>query len=773
MKKLIFFCLLLPYLSKAAIGITDVKNTFPSTCNGSALAYANGNSLPFTFKWSNGTTAAKANNLCAGVYYVTVTNRLGCEFVHSVTIGTCDGESSYNSLQILTSSVKHVREDFVNPNGPFIVGANYGSGIYLSTGFVNPIPPNPNPWPVPAPEKYFKWLNEAGQIVGTEESLINVPPGKYCVYMKAGCGSYNGPTCFEIGSCNKQVLINPKIVVNSLPMCIGPSWGAGGNLEVSPKELNGYPIVSYAWSGPDGFSSTAQSITPTSGQGNYNVVVTNTCGKTSSVWSSVACCNDSRASISFQNPCFKLNILNSLGHDAYVRVTPPVPRPTNIQAGVGDPHYHGIPECAKKAKVDFNGRTYLLEYKDANWELKSPIIPGHANTNNGTLLIKVNRNSLNGVHSVSVQNECGCAATAQSINFGNEGSPNGHVATSLDRLDYWSTGTQSNLYTEQYGSFFTNLELGWTREELVIYGCGASSGVCGATNGYVGIGSFEEASLFSYVREEGKGPCEGGTLYCDQQGQIPIPINGTPIVNWDAQIAPCTYATGCIFPAGNIPGITDDASVFVIDPGGFRVPGTNCGNEPPSGSQCPDGVAIPMPGLESCMVRYICRTTGEIIEEIDYSEYCICRKWTTSVVRRCKPPGVFYPSDGDPEACGFIPTNIPVPSSPMYKDCEQAKPGPDTIGERSNKTNFENIELLPNPTLGAIQGLFTSPDLFQKEINASIVNIQGEVVSSMFFRLKSNDTFQIEAFESLPAGIYFVRFELEKPITLKVVKSTE
>ncbi len=142
--------------------------------------------------------------------------------------------------------------------------------------------------------------------------------------------------------------------------------------------------------------------------------------------------------------------------------------------------------------------------------------------------------------------------------------------------------------------------------------------------------------------------------------------------------------------------------------------------------------------------------------------------------KRCLPPGILYPSDTEPEACGLIPTDLQLPNPlSTYKPCFLPKPGPDTIGERSVAQTFENIELLPNPTLGTIQGLYTATNDAVTEISASIINAQGELVSSMHFKLKSSETFMLEPFKSLPAGIYFVRFELEKPITIKVVKSTD
>lgn len=54
--------------------ISNVNNTSCGACNGSMTANASGGQAPYSYMWSNGTTTASINNLCAGVYTVTITD---------------------------------------------------------------------------------------------------------------------------------------------------------------------------------------------------------------------------------------------------------------------------------------------------------------------------------------------------------------------------------------------------------------------------------------------------------------------------------------------------------------------------------------------------------------------------------------------------------------------------------------------------------------------------------------------------------------------------
>ncbi|MBI2966337.1 MAG: gliding motility-associated C-terminal domain-containing protein [Bacteroidetes bacterium] len=55
-------------------------------CNGSAIVSGNGGTPPYSYLWSNSSTAATINNLCAGTYSVTITDANGCTNTATDTI---------------------------------------------------------------------------------------------------------------------------------------------------------------------------------------------------------------------------------------------------------------------------------------------------------------------------------------------------------------------------------------------------------------------------------------------------------------------------------------------------------------------------------------------------------------------------------------------------------------------------------------------------------------------------------------------------------------
>ena len=55
-------------------------------CDGTAVITVTDGTAPYTYLWSNGQTASLAINLCAGTYYVTVTDNNGCTLIDSAII---------------------------------------------------------------------------------------------------------------------------------------------------------------------------------------------------------------------------------------------------------------------------------------------------------------------------------------------------------------------------------------------------------------------------------------------------------------------------------------------------------------------------------------------------------------------------------------------------------------------------------------------------------------------------------------------------------------
>lgn len=75
----------IPCVTTVSLSSTD--ETCPGTCDGAALALPSGSS-PFSYLWSNGETTSSIQNLCAGVYTVTVTDSIGCIVVDSIVVGS-------------------------------------------------------------------------------------------------------------------------------------------------------------------------------------------------------------------------------------------------------------------------------------------------------------------------------------------------------------------------------------------------------------------------------------------------------------------------------------------------------------------------------------------------------------------------------------------------------------------------------------------------------------------------------------------------------------
>ena len=68
------------------ITFTQTNDSCNGSCDGSATALVSGGTSPYTYLWSNGFTTTTINNLCAGVYDVTVTDVNLCSNTASVTI---------------------------------------------------------------------------------------------------------------------------------------------------------------------------------------------------------------------------------------------------------------------------------------------------------------------------------------------------------------------------------------------------------------------------------------------------------------------------------------------------------------------------------------------------------------------------------------------------------------------------------------------------------------------------------------------------------------
>ncbi len=126
-------------IDPAALGLqmgADSVSCF-GACDGSAWVVTNGGTTPYTFAWSNGTTTDTITGLCAGWYFVTVTDAGGCANNDSIFVG----EPTQITTSIASTNVS-------------CFGGNDGEAtITVSGGPANSIPT-------------FDWLQNGAPIAG-------------------------------------------------------------------------------------------------------------------------------------------------------------------------------------------------------------------------------------------------------------------------------------------------------------------------------------------------------------------------------------------------------------------------------------------------------------------------------------------------------------------------------------------------------------------------------------------------------------------------------
>lgn len=100
--------------------LSSAGETCPGTCDGTALVTATGSS-PFSYLWSTGDVTDVIQNLCAGVYTVTVTDSIGCVVIDSIIVSSPPAINLVMQASQTTCSgaCNGTAEAIVTGNGPF------------------------------------------------------------------------------------------------------------------------------------------------------------------------------------------------------------------------------------------------------------------------------------------------------------------------------------------------------------------------------------------------------------------------------------------------------------------------------------------------------------------------------------------------------------------------------------------------------------------------------------------------------------------------------
>ncbi|MFH0893575.1 MAG: FG-GAP-like repeat-containing protein [Bacteroidota bacterium] len=284
-----------------SINLTQV--TCNSLCNGSALITPSVGTSPYTYLWNNSQTVNPLTNLCAGNYFVTVTDHNGCSSTDAIVITeppailvqithtdiSCHGDST-GSIQVLSSGGMGTLTylwSYQNQTGPTlnqIPAGFYSVTVTDSIGCsqvdtVTVVQPSP--------------INIA--ITSISPAICNNPNGSATVIANGGTPGYSyvwpgatGPsasglaagdyivTVTDASNCQQTLQVTIPSDPGNLVLLVitEPDHCGQGIGSATAQVSNGVSPITYQWSVPGSNGQTIQNL----GEGEYTVSATDVNG---------------------------------------------------------------------------------------------------------------------------------------------------------------------------------------------------------------------------------------------------------------------------------------------------------------------------------------------------------------------------------------------------------------------------------------------------------------------------------------------------------------
>ncbi|PCH97857.1 MAG: hypothetical protein COB85_02365, partial [Bacteroidetes bacterium] len=214
------------------LGITATSLTVDVSClgmsDGTATATGSGGITPFTYVWSNGDSAAMADSLAAGTFYVTVTDSVGCMTIDTVVI--VEPVSGISSVLV--------------PTDITCFGGSDGVATVFSSGGTTP--------------HSYLWSN--GDNISDADSLI---AGMLYLTITDSNG------CVKLDS----TLINEPLALSNTMIKTDANCNGGSDGTATVTVSGGTSPYTYSWSNGD-IAATADSLS----QGTYTVTILDTNG---------------------------------------------------------------------------------------------------------------------------------------------------------------------------------------------------------------------------------------------------------------------------------------------------------------------------------------------------------------------------------------------------------------------------------------------------------------------------------------------------------------
>ncbi|MBI2729439.1 MAG: T9SS type A sorting domain-containing protein [Sphingobacteriales bacterium] len=183
--------------------------------NGTASVNAVGGTAPYSYSWSNGSSSQNISNLAAGVYTVTVKDANGC-------MATSSYEVTQPALPLTANASGTNVSCFNGTNGTASVTVTGGTVPYT-----------------------YSWSNGS-----SSQNISNLAAGTYTVTVTDA----NGCTATSNTS-----ITQPSAIVITIGTITNTCSGAG-NGSISSSATGGTGILTYNWTGPNGFSKASKNI---------------------------------------------------------------------------------------------------------------------------------------------------------------------------------------------------------------------------------------------------------------------------------------------------------------------------------------------------------------------------------------------------------------------------------------------------------------------------------------------------------------------------------
>jgi len=199
--------------------------------NGAVNATVTGGTLPYNYLWNNSSNNEDLSQIDAGIYTLTVTDAQNCQEQHTVTV-------TEPNLLLASSTVTNVN-CFGQSTGAIDVTVTGGTQQYN-----------------------YSW--NSGQLV---QDIIGVPAGNYVLTIidANGCSITHNKSITQ----NSQIMVGQTVTNVS---CNGQSNGA-----IALTVTGGSTPYTYAWSGPNSYTSTFEDISSLAA-GTYTLVLTDNLG---------------------------------------------------------------------------------------------------------------------------------------------------------------------------------------------------------------------------------------------------------------------------------------------------------------------------------------------------------------------------------------------------------------------------------------------------------------------------------------------------------------